>query len=216
MEARKNLVNLKELDLSKSKKLKGLLDLSKAMNLEVLILRSCSMLTSVHQSIFSLPKLEKLDLERCECLTILASCPNLHGLSYLNLDFCENLMKFSLISDNMKELRLRCSKIKALPPSFGHQRKLELLHLEESGIERLPSLKNLTQLLHLDVSFCDKLQTIAELPPLNVQCCHLLRTVPKLPTCLKTLHTKNCSSLQKLSQVISSCGLRLNHVCTTT
>ena len=124
-------MNLKELDLSKSKKLKGLPNLSKAINLEVLILRSCSTLSSVHPSIFSLPKLEKLDLQRCESFTVLASCSNLHGLSYLNLDFCENLMRFSLISDNMKELGLRCSKVKALPPSFGHQRKLELLHLEE-------------------------------------------------------------------------------------
>ncbi|XP_014498999.1 putative disease resistance protein At4g11170 [Vigna radiata var. radiata] len=201
----KNLVNLKELDLSKSKKLKGLPDLSKAINLEVLILRSCSMLTSVHPSIFSLPKLEKLDLERCESLTILASCSNLHSLSHLHLDFCENLMKFSLISDNMKELRLRCSKIKALPPSFGHQRKLELLHLEESGIERLPSLKNLTQLLHLDLSFCDKLQTIAELPPflenLNVQYCTLLQTIPKLPSSLKTLNTEACTSLETLPEL---------------
>ncbi|KAG2398564.1 Disease resistance protein [Vigna angularis] len=204
----KNLVNLKELDLSKSKKLKGLPDLSKAINLELLILRSCSMLTSVHPSIFSLPKLEKLDLERCESLTILASCSNLHGLSYLNLDFCENLMKFSLISDNMKELRLRCSKIKALPLSFGHQRKLEFLHLEESGIERLPSLKNLTQLLHLDVSFCDKLQTIAELPPflenLNLQYCTLLQTIPKLPSSLKTLNTEACTSLETLPELPTS------------
>ncbi|RDX83728.1 hypothetical protein CR513_35325, partial [Mucuna pruriens] len=57
------LVNLKELHLTHSNKLKELLDLSKATNL----------LTSVHSYIFCLAKLEKLDLADCQSLTIPAS-----------------------------------------------------------------------------------------------------------------------------------------------
>ncbi|XP_028223080.1 TMV resistance protein N-like [Glycine soja] len=205
----KNLVNLKELDLRCSKKLKELPDISKATNLEVILLRGCSMLTNVHPSIFSLPKLERLNLSDCESLNILTSNSHLRSLSYLDLDFCKNLKKFSVVSKNMKELRLGCTKVKALPSSFGHQSKLKLLHLKGSAIKRLPSsFNNLTQLLHLELSNCSKLETIEELPPfletLNAQYCTCLQTLPELPKLLKTLNVKECKSLQSLPELSPS------------
>ncbi|KAG4946417.1 hypothetical protein JHK82_042489 [Glycine max] len=202
----KNLVNLKQLDLGWSQMLKELPDLSKARNLEVLLLGGCSMLSSVHPSIFSLPKLEKLDLWNCRSLTRLASDCHLCSLCYLNLDYCKNLTEFSLISENMKELGLRFTKVKALPSTFGCQSKLKSLHLKGSAIERLPaSINNLTQLLHLEVSRCRKLQTIAELPmfleTLDVYFCTSLRTLQELPPFLKTLNVKDCKSLQTLAEL---------------
>ncbi|RDX86459.1 putative disease resistance protein, partial [Mucuna pruriens] len=197
----KNLVNLKELDLSGSKKLKELPNLSKASNLEVLALRDCSMLTRVHPSIFSLTKLEKLDLLNCKSLIILACDSHLHSLSFLNLAGCENLKEFSVISKNMKKLRLECTKVKTLPSSFGHQKKLISLHLTGSDIERLPSsINNFTQLLHLDMRYCSKLQTITELPPflktLNTMKCESLHTLPEFPWFLETLDARDCKSLK--------------------
>nr|KYP40392.1 TMV resistance protein N [Cajanus cajan] len=199
----KNLVNLKELDLNSSEELKKLPDLSKAINLEVLILWGCSRLTKVHPSIFTLGKLEKLDLWNCKSFTILASDSHLCSLNYLNLDLCINLIEFSLISKNMTELRLEDTKIRVLPSSFGHQRKLKSLHLAGSSIVRLPSsFNNLTQLLHLDVYYCTKLQTIAELPlsleTLDAQACYSLQSLPDLPPSLKTLNLKSCTLLQSL------------------
>ncbi|KAG5011784.1 hypothetical protein JHK86_024045 [Glycine max] len=95
----KNLVNLKELNLTDSKMLEELPDLSNARNLEVLVLEGCSMLTTVHSSIFSLGKLEKLNLQDCTSLTTLASDSCLCSLSYLNLDKCKKLRKLSLITE---------------------------------------------------------------------------------------------------------------------
>ncbi|TKY63562.1 TMV resistance protein N [Spatholobus suberectus] len=58
----RNLVNLKQVKLYGSKFLKELPDFSKAINLELLDIRFCTQLTTVHASIFTLKKLEKLVL----------------------------------------------------------------------------------------------------------------------------------------------------------
>ncbi|RDX69425.1 Disease resistance protein RRS1, partial [Mucuna pruriens] len=186
----KNLVNLKEVVLVNSK-IKELPDLSKATNLKVLDLFGCLMLTSVHPSIFSLPKLEKVEL--CYC-----------SLSYLNLHFCENLPEFSLISENMEGPRLHDTK--AVPSSFGHESKLKSLILRGSHIERLPSSFNhLTELVYLDLSICNKLQTIAVLPlsleTLDIKHCGSLQSLPELPPLLETLDAAYCRSLQSLPEL---------------
>jgi len=173
-------VNLKELDLRNSLRLKELPDLSKATNIEVLCLRECISLTSLHPSVFSLPNLETLNLCGCMRLTIPATDIHLRSFSYLDLDGCCNLMEFTLTSDNMKELNLELTSMKALRSSFGHQRKLEFLCLGGSHIERLPSsFVNLIQLLHLDITFCGKLLEI-----------------PELPLSLQTLYAGGCESLK--------------------
>ncbi|XP_029129182.1 protein SUPPRESSOR OF npr1-1, CONSTITUTIVE 1-like [Cajanus cajan] len=202
----KNLVNLEELDLSDSEMLRELPDLSKATNLEALILSRCSMLTSVHPSVFSLRKLETLDLQDCMSLAILTSDSTLCNLSYLDLGFCNNLTQFSLISENMKGLRVQDTKVKEFPSSFGLQTKLEWLILAGNDIERLPSsIKNLTHLEILNVNFCSSLQSLPELPQfLKALCannCKSLQTLPELPQFLETLDAKYCSQLQTLPEL---------------
>ncbi|KAL5158177.1 Disease resistance-like protein DSC1 [Glycine soja] len=205
----KNLMNLKELHLTDSKMLEELPDLSNATNLEVLVLQGCSMLTRVHPSIFSLGKLEKLNLQDCTSLTTLASNSHLCSLSYLNLDKCEKLRKLSLIAENIKELRLRWTKVKAFSFTFGHESKLQLLLLEGSVIKKLPSyIKDLMQLSHLNVSYCSNLQEIPKLPPslkiLDARYCSSLQALEELPPSLKILDTRYCSSLQTLEELPSS------------
>ncbi|RDX71521.1 Outer membrane protein YopM, partial [Mucuna pruriens] len=149
---------------------------------------------------------------------------------YLNLDRCENLKKFSIISKNMLELRLGCTKIQVLLSSFADQSKLKWLHLMGNDIERLPSSFNkLTQLLHLHIIFCKMLYTLAELPlslkildvtnykslqilpnlppsleTQNAKYCSILQSLPKLPISLKTLEIIDCISIQNLPKLPSS------------
>ncbi|RDX91293.1 TMV resistance protein N, partial [Mucuna pruriens] len=188
----KNLVSLKELDLNSSQMLKELPDLSKATNLEVLILWGCSQLTELHPSIFSLAKLKKLDLWNCKSLTTVGKYYyHLRGNRYLTHDDCKNLLEFSQMSKNMKEVA---------PSSFGN-----LLHVIGSDLKMLPSwLNNLTQLLHLEVSHCTKLQTIPELPQLlktlDVRNCNSLESIPELPLSLETLAVEKCTLLKTLSE----------------
>ncbi|XP_057458185.1 disease resistance protein Roq1-like isoform X2 [Lotus japonicus] len=175
-----NLVNLKQVKLRCCVFLKELPDFSKATNLEVLIASFCYDLTCVHPFIFSLGKLEKLDLSHCSSLTSLTSNAQPSCLSYLNLEGCKDLTEFSVTSENMIELNLSDTGIKALPSSFGSQRKLEILDLEQGRIESLPScIVNLTRLRYLNLSDCEKLQTLPELPP-----------------SVETLLTRGCSSLK--------------------
>ncbi|KAG2408153.1 60S ribosomal protein [Vigna angularis] len=65
------------------------------------------------------------------------------------------------------------------------------------------SFNNLTQLQHLDINNCNKLQTIPELPPslqtLQVSKCKSLRNLSNLPSSLKTLKAIECKSLKTVS-----------------
>jgi len=177
-----NLLNLKEVKLFFSRYLKELPDFSKALNLEVLDIHFCSQLTSVHPSILSLEKLEKLDLSHCTSLIELTSDTHTSSLRYLNLKFCKNIRKFSVTSVNMIELDLRYTQVNTLPASFGCQSNLEILHLGNCSIESFPlCFKNLIKLQYLEVRYCQKLQNLPVLPPsleiLLAQECSTLKTV---------------------------------------
>ncbi|KAJ1381311.1 Leucine-rich repeat 3 [Sesbania bispinosa] len=161
-----NLVNLKQVKLGSCYNLLELPDFSKATNLEVLEARDCRELSGVHSSIFSLNKLNTLDLSWCGKIATLTSDTHLSSLSYLNFGYCCNLREFSVTSENMKKLDLTYVQVQALPSSFEHQSKLEILCLRGSDIEELPScIKKLTRLQYLDISHCFRLETIPELPP---------------------------------------------------
>nr|KYP32043.1 TMV resistance protein N [Cajanus cajan] len=198
----KNMVNLEEVDLSGSKKLKELPDLSRATNLKVLYLSGCYMLAYVHPSIFSLVKLKILDLCNCESLTTLASNFHICNLSYLNLSYCKNLTEFSMISKNMVQLSLEdCESLEILPKL---PLSLETLYAQScSSLLALPKLPK--SLKTLEVTDCKSLQTLPKLPPslknLSVEYCSSLQTLPKLPTSLETLNTHHCDSLETLPEL---------------
>uniref|UniRef100_A0A0R0KJZ1 Uncharacterized protein n=1 Tax=Glycine max TaxID=3847 RepID=A0A0R0KJZ1_SOYBN len=159
-----NLVNLKEVRLYRCQFMEELPDFTKATNLEVLNLSHCG-LSSVHSSIFSLKKLEKLEITYCFNLTRLTSDHiHLSSLRYLNLELCHGLKEPSVTSENMIELNMRGSfGLKALPSSFGRQSKLEILVIYFSTIQSLPSsIKDCTRVRCLDLRHCDFLQTIPE------------------------------------------------------
>lgn len=175
-------MNLKNVKLRWCVFLNELPDFSKSTNLEILDVSCSSGLTSVHPSIFSLHKLEKLDLSGCSSLIKFSSDDDGHlsSLLYLNLSDCEELREFSVTAENVVELDLTGILISSLPLSFGSLRKLEMLHLIRSDIESLPTcINNLTRLRYLDLS-----------------CCSNLCILPKLPPSLETLHADECESLE--------------------
>ena len=176
-----NLANLKVVNLKYSKHLVELPDFSKATNLEIMDLSFCVGLTHVHPSIFSLDKLEMLDLSHSSVAS-LPSDIHSRSLQYLNLYGCSRLKKFSVTSDNITALSLGRTTINEFPSSIIRcLSKLEMLNLAESNIESLPTtMKHLTRLKRLDVSFLQ------------------LRTLPELPPSIQRLDVYNCISLKEV------------------
>ncbi|KAI5422427.1 disease resistance protein RPV1 [Lathyrus oleraceus] len=179
----KDAVNLKELVLSLSSNLVELPDLSRAKNLATIDLRACVRLTSIHPSVFSLNKLEKLDLGGCFSLTSLKSNIHLSSLRYLSLAGCIALEEFSVTSKEMVYLNLEFTGIRKLPSSIGVQKKLEKLLLSHSYIENLPkSIRHLSMLRRLELRNCWN-----------------LRSLPRLPLSLITLDASGCVSLENVT-----------------
>uniref|UniRef100_A0A0R0FSY0 TIR domain-containing protein n=1 Tax=Glycine max TaxID=3847 RepID=A0A0R0FSY0_SOYBN len=218
-----DLVNLKVLKLHSSAHVKELPDLSTATNLEIIGLRFCVGLTRVHPSVFSLKKLEKLDLGGCTSLTSLRSNIHMQSLRYLSLHGCLELKDFSVISKNLVKLNLELTSIKQLPLSIGSQSMLKMLRLAYTYIETLPtSIKHLTRLRHLDLRYCAGLRTLPELPPsletLDVRECVSLETVmfPSIPQQRKENKKKvcfwNCLQLDEYSLMAIEMNAQINMV----
>ncbi|XP_043715012.1 disease resistance protein RPV1-like isoform X2 [Telopea speciosissima] len=124
----KFLKNLKVLNLSHCRHLITTPDFAGLPNLERLVLKGCSRLWKVHQSIGYLYKLVFLNLEDCKSLCNLPS-------SISKLRSVENL----IISG--------CSKLENLPEGLGNMECLKELLADGTAIKQLPSsiwlLKNL-------------------------------------------------------------------------
>ncbi|XP_054780103.1 disease resistance protein RPP4-like [Prosopis cineraria] len=84
-----DLVNLKMLDLRRSRQLMELPDFSMACNLEEVNLEGCESLHSVHPSILSLQSLVGLDVSDCRELESLESETHLESLSDLGVHNCQ-------------------------------------------------------------------------------------------------------------------------------
>jgi len=137
--------------------LKELPDLSKATNLKVLNITQAPLLKNVDPSVLSLDNLVELDLTLCD--------NNLTFLFYHQLKKFKKLRTFSEMGYNFPRQDLTKSWINELPLSFGSQSTLETLILKGCRIERIPSsIKNLTRLRYINLTFCIKLRTIPELP----------------------------------------------------
>ncbi|KAH1068665.1 hypothetical protein GYH30_006306 [Glycine max] len=215
-----NLVNLREVKVCDSKNLKELPDLTQATNLEELDISACPQLTSVNPSIFSLNKLQRLNIGYCY-ITKVVSNNHLSSLRYLSLGSCPNLEEFSVTSENMIELDLSYTRVNALPSSFGRQSKLKLLRLGSTDIKKLPSsFKNLTALQYLSVELSRQLHTLTELPPsletLDATGCVSLKTVlfPSIAQQFKEnrrdVRFWNCLNLDEHSRKAIGLNARIN------
>ncbi|CAN7056767.1 unnamed protein product, partial [Brassica oleracea var. botrytis] len=199
------LSNLKRMDLSYSRRLKELPDLSPATNLYDLDLSYCSSLVKLPSSIGNAINLNKLDLSHCSSFVELPfSIGNAINLQKLNLIYCSSLMELpSSIENaiNLRKLNLSyCSSLVELPSCIGNAAKLEELDISHcSSLVEIPSsIGNAINLQKLKISHCSSL---VELPS-------IMRNVGRFLKCLKLevlLDDINLESLEVLS--FSECSL---------
>ncbi|KAL9281601.1 putative P-loop containing nucleoside triphosphate hydrolase, leucine-rich repeat domain superfamily [Arabidopsis thaliana] len=222
------LGNLKRMDLSESKHLKVLPDLSTATNLELLSLLECSGLSELPSSIgnatnlrmlnlgmctslVELPssirglyKLKKLRLQGCSKLEGLPTNINFESLDYLDLTDCLLIKSFPEISTNIKDLKLRKTAIKEVPStikSWPHLRKLEMSYSE--NLKELPHALDIITTLYINDREMQEIpqwvKKISHLQTLMVEGCKRLVTLPQLSDSLSKLLVRNCESLERLN-----------------
>ena len=121
------------LNLSNSKYLTKSPNFSRAPHLKTLVLKGCSSLVKVHESIGRLGRLVLLNLEGCKNLRNLPnSISNLKSLETLNLSSCLKLDELPEELGNMtalSEFFADKTAIKKLPSSFGLLKNLKIVSL---------------------------------------------------------------------------------------
>lgn len=186
------LANLRQMLLSWSFNLEELPDLSKATNLEKLVLHGCSSLLEIPPSIGNLDKLGWLDMSFCRKLQ---EVPNLFKLApdaFVDMRRCSRIRKFPDISTNTTALVIADTILKILPKpaSVSLWQGLQKLNIYSDGadIQELPAwIKNLHRLDSLGVHGCSKLASL-----------------PELPRSLKTLIAEDCESLKVVTLAYES------------
>lgn len=155
------------MELSHSQFLVKTPDLSRAANLERLVLEGCTHLHAVEPSLADLKKLIFLSLRGCINLRDFPSSIELESLQILILSVCSKLRKFPEVGGYMKhlsELFLDGTAIKELPSSIEYATGLVLLDLTNCKMLRsLPNgICNLESLETLLLSDCSKLGSLPQ------------------------------------------------------
>ncbi|WZZ09334.1 hypothetical protein YC2023_095255 [Brassica napus] len=213
-EGNKTIRNLKWMDLSHSKNLKELPNLSTATNLRELNLFGCSSLMELPSSIGNLTNLKKLNLKLCSSLMELpSSIGNMTNLENLNLSGCSSLVELPSSISNMTNLEnfnlSQCSSVVRLSFSIGNMTNLKELELNEcSSLVELTFGRNMTNLVRLDLTGCSSLVELpysignmTNLETLELSGCSSLVELPSSIGNLhnlKRLNLRNCSTLMAL------------------
>ncbi|XP_076940581.1 disease resistance protein RPV1-like [Bidens hawaiensis] len=153
------LPNLRSINLSFSKDLTDIPNLTLAPNLVKLNLEGCTSLTRLHTSVLLHKRLRYLNLKGCTCLQSLGRTPlEMESLEVLLLSGCSKLEKIPEFGKNMKRfehLYVDGTRIKKLPENLGEMCDLRNLDASGTFIEELPSsIYCLTKLRLLHVSRC--------------------------------------------------------------
>ncbi|OAP12203.1 hypothetical protein AXX17_AT1G57330 [Arabidopsis thaliana] len=209
------LKNLKKMDLSMSKNLKEIPDLSNATNLENLDLMGCESLVEIPSSCSHLHKLQKLSMSKCKNLQVIPVQMNLTSLKYVNMRGCSRLTNIPVMSTNIKNLYISETAVEDVPPSIKLCSSLE--YLDISGKGRLKEITHLpTSVKYLELSNSDitripgSIKALQLLQTLNISGCRRLASLPKLPGSLKSLMADNCESLETLCCPLNTLNARLN------
>ncbi|KAJ0789564.1 putative TIR domain, P-loop containing nucleoside triphosphate hydrolase [Helianthus annuus] len=180
------LPNLRSINLSFSKNLTKIPDLTSASNLVKLNLEGCTNLTRLHPSVLLLQRLRYLNLKGCTCLKTL-------GRSSMEMEALEAL----LLSG--------CSKLEYIPEFGKNMKRLEHLYVDGTRIEKLPeNMDGLCDLRNLDAS-----GTFVKELPSSIYCLKKLRLL-HVNRCRLTFKTgcflnSTLSSLKELD--LSNCNL---------
>lgn len=165
------LGNLKFINLSHSRFLIELPDLSGVSNLESLLLKYCTSLVELHESVGKLKKLVKLSLRHCTNLATLPRKLEMDSLEELDLTRCIKLEMLPEFGENMNRLSIFdirvCLSIREIPSSIIQLTNLKELSFRRCGGQgqesnsaavgrlRFPdSLSGLSRLRKLDLSWC--------------------------------------------------------------
>ncbi|KAB2603583.1 TMV resistance protein N-like [Pyrus ussuriensis x Pyrus communis] len=164
-EGKKDLLNLKYIDLSHSYKLMSTPDFNGLPNLEKLNLEDCKNLVEIHPSIAVLKRLEVLDLYGCEAIKCLPREVEMDSLKAFCLAGCSNVKKIPEFGEQMKNvswISLRGTAIEKVPSSIEHV--VGLIHLSLRNCKNLLNLPraicNLKSLRYLDVRGCSKIDKL--------------------------------------------------------
>ncbi|CAN6900712.1 unnamed protein product [Brassica oleracea] len=208
--------NLKWMDLSHSKILKELPNLSTATNLYDLDLRYCSSLVKLPSSLGNAINLKILNLHGCSSLVelLLNFETAVTDLKDIDLSHCSSLVKLSFSTRNAINLRRLnlsyCSSLMELPYSIGNATSLEELNLSHcSSLVKLPSsIGDVVNLKNLNLHHCSSLVELpssignaTKLQKLDLGRCSSLVKLPSSignATSLEELNLSHCSSLVKL------------------
>ena len=155
------------MELSHSQFLEKTPDLSRATNLELLVLEGCTNLHAVDPNLADLKKLIFLSLKDCINLRDLPIRIELESLQILFLSGCSKLRKFPEIRGYMKHLSklfLDGTAIEELPSSIEYAIGLVLLDLTNcKELKDLPGgICNLASLETLLLSDCSKLKSLPQ------------------------------------------------------
>ncbi|XP_010242716.1 PREDICTED: TMV resistance protein N-like isoform X2 [Nelumbo nucifera] len=221
-EETKMLENLKVLDLSYSGFLSELPNFSTFPNLEVLILKQCSSLDKVHESIGCLKKLVLFDLCNCNNLRNLpSSICKLKSLENLNLSFCVQLdiqMRNIESLEKLKVLNLYSSSSVIETPNFSMLTNLENLILGRCNhlVNVHESIRCLKKLVDLSLIRCPKLRYLPNgicelkfLQKLHIDHCQKLENLPEELGNMESLSELN-ASYSPIKQLPTSIGLLKN------
>ncbi|PWA69045.1 NB-ARC domains-containing protein [Artemisia annua] len=153
------LANLGSINLSFSKYLTTIPDLTSASNLEKLNLEGCTNLIELHNSVLLHKRLRYLNMKGSTNLRNLGqSSIEMEALEALHLSGCSNLEYIPRFGHNMKHLQhlyVDGTSIKKLPDNLGEICNLRNLSVSGTSIEELPSsINHLKKLRLLHVHGC--------------------------------------------------------------
>ncbi|CAN8270614.1 unnamed protein product [Cochlearia groenlandica] len=177
-EGNQPLANLRTLDLSWSRQLKELPDLSKATNLERLNLTRCENFKEIPLSIANLHKLEELDMFGCLRLTSFPDITTNIDTSVEEIPAREfpriyNPKTLTSLPGRVKRLNLSYTNIDKIPDCIKGLNGLQRLYL--SGCKKLASLPELpSSLALLMANGCESLERVTF--PLNTPNAKLIFT----------------------------------------
>ncbi|KDP24756.1 hypothetical protein JCGZ_25496 [Jatropha curcas] len=220
------LGNLKFVNLSHSKELIRVPDLSKAAKLEFLDLSYCESLVEIPSPEY-LSKLTRLHLTKCDSLCTLPSLLDLKSLKEFRASECLKLAEFPEFPCNVEELVLQRTRIEKVPPSIGSLSRLSSLDLSDcTMLESLPdSICNLKSLMDFQITGCVNLKRLPEnignleslggLNAINSGLIELPDSICNLRK-LRTLLVGNCANLhsvpEKLGDLESLTALHLGGI----
>jgi Leucine-rich repeat (LRR) protein len=106
-----------------------------------------------------------LDLAGCNLIAVLPDLRTLNHLEKLNLNDCEEFVRFSALPASLQFLNLgHCKSLERITPGMLPASLQCLFCNNCKNLVELPNLSEFTRLKHLDLSYCKNLRKLPALP----------------------------------------------------